>query len=248
MPECPAFCNTPRASPWRARVAGALLGACAVAAGGAQAQCSSDGAPPVRTLVERFTRADCEECWTRPSSPLAPGPAALVVDWIVPGAGGDAAALSAAALAEAQGRLADLGRAAPADDDVHITDLPASARPHLRVAQGPAVADYLGSVVQLAAPPRNARARGPYLLSVAMVESVPPGTEGSPIARSLARGFYQVAWPALPAAQHDRPRQGWLEVRPMRIPEDAQPERLRVVAWLHDASGRPVAAAQTRCN
>jgi hypothetical protein len=37
------------------------------------------------------------------------------------------------------------------------------------------------------------------------------------------------------------------ESRPMRIPEGAQPERLRVIGWVEDARGRLVAAARSAC-
>ena len=37
------------------------------------------------------------------------------------------------------------------------------------------------------------------------------------------------------------------EMRPVRIPEGAKPERLRLVGWVQDAQGRVVAAAQSRC-
>ncbi|NMM79221.1 hypothetical protein B2J89_21530, partial [Acidovorax sp. SRB_24] len=78
----------------------------------AQAVCSSDGAPQPAALFERFTGAGCEDCWRDPTTP-APGPRALLLDWIVPGTQGDAAPLSAAALPEAAERLQALGRARP---------------------------------------------------------------------------------------------------------------------------------------
>ena len=37
------------------------------------------------------------------------------------------------------------------------------------------------------------------------------------------------------------------EMRPVRIPEGAKPERLRLVGWVQDAQGRVVAAAQSLC-
>ena len=37
------------------------------------------------------------------------------------------------------------------------------------------------------------------------------------------------------------------ELRPMRFPEGALPERLRAVGWVQDDQGRVVAAAQSVC-
>lgn len=168
-----------------------------------------------------------------------------MLDWIVPGERGDDAPLAAAATPEAAARQAGLGGSAHGGSDVHVTDLPARPLGRLRVGQGPPVADYLGATAYFTPPAHPA---GPYRLSVALVESIAAGTEGTPVARQLVRGAFDTTW-AAPATATAAARKGqhWMELRPMRIPEGAQPERLRVLAWVQDGAGRLVAAAQSRC-
>ena len=218
-----------------------------LAAGAAQAQCSSSGAAAQapRLLVERFISADCADCWAQPSSMLAPPPSMLVLDWIAPGEQEDEAPLAAAALREATGRLAELRRPVPAGSDLYVTDLPAPGAARLRVGQGPAVADYLGVTTRFTPP---ARAAGPYRLTVVMAQAVPAGTEGTPLARNLARNVFESTWNARQARPGRRQQPGWLEVRSMHVPEGVAPESLRVLAWVHDGAGQLVAAAQTHCD
>ncbi|MEZ5718949.1 MAG: hypothetical protein R3E55_10960, partial [Burkholderiaceae bacterium] len=84
----------------------------------AQPACTdADAAQPV-ALFERFTSADCASCWQDSATP-APGPEALVLDWIVPGTLGDDAPLAPAATRDALLRLHALGRAIPAATDVY---------------------------------------------------------------------------------------------------------------------------------
>lgn len=228
----------------RSRAATLCLAALACAAGTAQAQCTST-LPAPRLLVERFISADCEDCWTQPRARLSPPPSStLVLDWIVPGRQGDDAPLAAAAVRESESRLAELGRATPADSDLHVTDLPAQPTARLRVGQGPAVADYVGITARFTPP---ARAAGPYRLGVALVEAIPAGTEGTPIARNVVRNAFEALWD-MRKPLSKKEQQDWLEVRAMRIPDGAQPERLRVLAWVRDGAGRLVAGAQTRCD
>jgi hypothetical protein len=55
------------------------------------------------------------------------------------------------------------------------------------------------------------------------------------------RNALQLAWAAGP----EQPR--LFEMRPMGIPDNARPERLRVVGLVQDGRGRIRAIAQSRC-
>ena len=208
-------------------------GLCALPLSSALAQpCSSDRAPTPAALFERFVSADCEACWSEPRTP-APGPSALVVDWIVPALSGDDAPLSAAAAPDALARLQSLARTAPAGTDVYTAPLVA-APGRLHVAIGPAINDYVGGILRFT--PSRA-ARPPLHFWLVLVEQVPAGAEGSPVARRLARNAFHGEWAGGPLS----------ELRPMRIPESARTERLGLVGWVQDADGRTVAAAQALC-
>ena len=208
-------------------------GLCALPLAGALAQpCSSDHTPRPAALFERFVSADCATCWSEPRTP-APGPSALVVDWIVPTPSGDDAPLSAAATPDALARLQDVGRAAPAGTDVHTAPLIA-APGRLRVAMGPAVNDYVGAVIRFTPPPT---ARPPLRFWLVLVEQLPAGAEGSPVARHVARNAWHGEWPGGALA----------DLRPMRIPDGARVERLGLAGWVQDAAGRTLAAAQAPC-
>ena len=214
----------------------------------AQASCSSDGAQRPVALFERFTSADCEACWSDRTTP-APGAGALVLDWIVPGTLGDDAPLSAAASTDALGRLQALGRQAPATTDVHTAPVEGTHSGRLRVAHGMAFNDYLGTSIAFA-PVRAAAGRNappaPWHFFLLLVEAVPAGTDGSPVARNIARNMLQGIWEKREKLSHPEQNR-WLETRTMRIPEGARPERLRMVGWVQDAQGRVVAAAQSDC-
>lgn len=215
----------------------------------AQASCSSDGAPRPVALFERFISADCEACWSDPTTP-APGAGALVLDWIVPGTQGDNAPLSAAATRDALARLAALGRTAPTATDVHTAPVQGVQGSRLRVSHGPAFNDYLGASIAFSPVPTRGPtpAAGPdaggfYLL---LVESLPAGAEGSPVARHLVRNVYQRALDN-PHTLSKGERSGWRDSRPIYIPEGAKTDRLRLVGWVQDRDGRIIDAAQSRC-
>ena len=219
----------------------------------AQSACSSDGQPQPRALVERFISADCEACWAAPAAPaaLAPGPTALVVDWIVPTPRGDEAPLSTAATREALERLQALKRPAPTlaqgPTDTHITDIAparASTAPALRVAHGPAVNDYIGTGMRFA--PGALAGTPPYQFTLLMVEAIPAGTEGSPIARNVVRNGFQRLLDKRDKLSK-KERSFWTETRTMRLPEGTQAARVRLLGWVQDARGRVVAAAQSVC-
>jgi hypothetical protein len=216
-------------------------GLLAIAAPLAQAQgsCSSDGQLRPLALVERFISADCESCWGDPATP-AVKPREVALDWIVPGARGEEAPLSAAATRDGLARLAALQRAVPAGADVARGKLVAAAR-SLRVAQGPPLAGYLGASIELK--PAGA---APWRAWLVLVETIPAGTEGTPVPRNLVRNMLQPAWDGRSALSKSE-QMRLFESRPMSIPAGANVERLRVVGWVEDARGHIRAIAQSRC-
>ena len=214
-----------------------------------QSACSSDGQPQPLALVERFVSADCEACWSDPAHPTPSAQTHVVVlDWIVPGALGDDAPLSAAATRDALQRLDTLARAVPPRTDAHIATVqqaPAHSDAYLRVGHGPPVNDYLGATIAFQ-PARGMAARGPWTYYLLLVESVAAGSDGTTAPRNLVRNMLQGTWDKREQlSKNESPR--WNELRPMRIADGAQPARLRMVGWVQDAQGRIVAAAQSTC-
>lgn len=216
----------------------------------AQSSCSSDGVPRPVALFERFVSADCESCWADKATPAPSAPGTLVLDWIVPGSQGDDAPLSAAATRDALARLAALGRTAPAATDVNTAPVQGVQGSRLRVSHGPAFNDYLGASIAFSpaatrgtAPAAGPDAGGFYLL---LVESIPAGAEGSPVARHLVRNVYQRSLDN-PHTLSRGERSGWRDSRPIYIPEGAKTDRLRLVGWVQDKDGRIIDAAQSRC-
>ncbi len=197
----------------------------------AESSCSSDGRPQPVALLERFISADCDNCWQRATE--QPKKGELAIDWIVPGARGDDAPLSAAATRDALERLHSLKRKPPSPVDT-MRSARRDGAGTLRVAQGPAFNGYIGASIE--SPDAG---RGPSTAWLALVEALPAGTEGSPVERNLVRNLLVVPWPAAPGAR--------FEARPMAIPEGANPERLRVVGWLADSRGVIRAISESRC-
>ena len=97
----------------------------------------------------------------------------------------------------------------------------------------------MGASIELQAPGRTAWQ--PWLL---LVERLPAGTEGSPVARNLVRNVFRPDWDKVPSAPPAR----LAETRAMQIREGARPDRLRLVALLQDARGRIRAISQTECS
>ena len=212
-----------------------------LAAAGAQGQssCASDGIPQPAALVERFISADCESCWSDAKT-ARPGRGELALDWIVPGSRGDDAPLSAAASRDSLTRLKALGRKPPAQAETSRLK-PRQGGRKLRVAHGLPFYDYIGTSIEL-----KPATGGPWKAWVLLVETIPPGTEGTPVERNLVRNVFQPAWDSnRPLSKEEQ--KGLLESRPMGIPEGANRERLRVVGWVEDARGQLVAVAQSRC-
>jgi len=188
--------------------------------------------------------ADCEACWGAPP-PLTPDTRTLLIDWIAPGAGGDDAPLTAAASRDAVMRLAELGLKGPEtalDSRTKVKRIPLV---QLRVAHGKTLGGYIGATIELRAGAR-ARLREPLTAWLLLVETLPAGVEGTPVARNLVRNALVLAW-----NQPDRVlksgRKLFRELRPLNIPEGASPQRLRVIGWVQDADGRVLSAAQSVC-
>lgn len=190
--------------------------------------CPAAQAPVHESLV----RADCADCW---SADDRPGKAGWRFDWIVPTAVD--APLAAAALPEAAERAA---RAA--SSTARGADRPRlQAGTRLRVVSGPAWNGYFGVQITLRAPARHPWPEGATAW-MALVEQVPAGSDGSPVARSLVRA---VAGPlpitASPTGQALR------HLRALRWPEAAQPTRLQARAWVETADGEMLAVAADHC-
>jgi hypothetical protein len=217
----------------------ALLLSAAAAGALAQSSCDSDKQPRPAALVERFINADCESCWSDAKTPRA-ARGELALDWIVPGGRGDDAPLSAAASGDGLARLAALGRAVPARADTSRRATSGPGR-KLRVAHGLAFNGYVGASIELK--PGNG---GPWRAWLLLVETVPAGTEGTPVERNLVRNVFQPAWDNdSPLSKTQQMR--LFESRPLSIPEGANPKRLRVVGWVEDSRGHIRAIAQSRC-
>ncbi len=197
------------------------------------ALCTSDRTEAPQALLERFVSADCEDCWRDPQTPAA-APGTLALDWVVPGAKGDDAPLSAVASGDAIDRLRALKRESPAGADA-VTSLRQGAVP-LRISQGDSFNDYVAASIELR------QGGGPWDAWLILVEQLPAGTEGSPVARNLVRNVFRPDW-SRPAAAGKR----LAETRSMQIHAGANPDRLRVIAMVQDARGRMRAIRQTEC-
>ncbi|WP_296904724.1 hypothetical protein [Polaromonas sp.] len=210
----------------------------------AQSFCASDGQPRPRQFIERFINADCDTCWTDPATPAA-GAGVLALDWIVPGSKGDDAPLSPVASRDAQLRLQALGEAVPAASATRTRPVRGFQDSTLRVAHGLPLADYLGASIELKPIPLTAR-RQRWTSWLALVETLPVGTEGSPIERNLVRNLIKSNWDGdRPLSKKEQNR--FFESRSMNIIPAANPNRLRVIGWVEDEKGQVMAAAQSRC-
>jgi hypothetical protein len=209
-----------------------------------QSVCSSDNQAGPRVLFERFISADCESCWSDASTPLAPD-GALALDWIVPSRQGDDAALAGAASRDALMRLNALNRDRPdalRSEEIKVHGWPGAA---LRVAHGPALGGYVGASIELTLPPTQ-QPQTPLQVWLVLVEKLPAGFEGSPVPRNLVRNVFQPTWNKRDALSNSE-RLSFKEIRPLNIPDGAKSERLRVVGWVQDATGRVSIAAESIC-
>lgn len=216
--------------------------------------CTSDQVPPPLAVMERFMSANCEACWGEPATPSPQAPA-LVLDWIVPTEAGDEAPLSTAATRDALARLQAVGRPVPESTDVFTAPVPpalpghaptsAAARPALRLALGPAINDYVAASVRVRAPLQ------PATFWLALVEAIPPSSEGTQVPRFVVRNTFLRPMDEreqLSKWKQKPPQNGWWQqIIPMRIPEGARPERLRLMGWVETAPGEVLASAYTVC-
>ena len=209
----------------------------------AQSFCARDGQRTPVALVERFTSADCESCWSDSRTP-PPALRSMVLDWVLPSTRGDEAPLSAAATRDATDRLAALRHVAPSKQDTVRTVV--AKRPfRLRVAHGLPFNGYVGASIEL--PLSEVRpVPAPVTGWLVLVETIAAGTEGTPVERNLVRNVLQRPWGKHESLWKEE-RKRLFESRPLGLGATTQPERLRVIGWVEDAQGRIVAAAQSRC-
>lgn len=234
-------------------------------AANAQSSCASDGQRPPTELLERFINADCRTCWSDADTPV-PQAGGIALDWILPGALGEEAPLSAAASRDATDRLGSLGKATPPSRLEHVQLAPNTAQqqasaaidPQLRVARGIALNGYMGASIELRLPAAAGQPKGgfqyPLTAWLVLTESVPAGVEGSPVNRELVRNSLVATWtaPVAPASGlGKRPpaaQRRHFESRPMSLPAGANPDRISVVGWVQDARGRLLALARSVCS
>ena len=214
----------------------------------AQSVCTSDGQPKPVRLMERFTNADCADCWRDPATAKA-APGTAVLDWVLPGAQGDDAPLSGVASADALNRLTTLGQSVPRTSNataLAITPDPGLSRSTLRVARGLALSGYVGASIALKPVPTQGKARV-LTAWLALVETLPAGLEGSPVDRNLVRNVFQSTW-KLPVKLSKTEQNHLFDQRSMSVAEGVNPDRLRVIGWLTDERGRVLAAAESVCS
>jgi hypothetical protein len=222
----------------------ALALSLALPAAQAQSVCASDGQARPVALLERFINADCADCW-RDAGTLQASPGSAVLDWVLPGAQGEDAPLSAVARRDGLERLEALNLTLPggkAQRSVRVTRPPGY---RLRVAHGVAFNGYLGVSIEFkrvgASSPsaKDSPLNWPLTGWLALVETLPAGTEGSPVERQLVRGLFRADW--------DRRQPGAVQSRSMAVSEGVNPERLSLVGWVENARGQLLAVAQSRC-
>lgn len=212
-----------------AALAVALLGAGAARAAPAALAALAAACAAPSVLLERFIPAGCEACWRSVGTGRD---APLVLDWIVPDARGDDAALAAAAIAEARARAGAL----PASRTLERRHaLAPYASADVEVEQGPPWYGYVAAQIRVA---RRAGETAPRAAAyLALVEQVRAGEEGTPIERMLVRG---VVGP-LPL---DGDRDEVTHLHAFRIPQGSKPARLAAIGWIESPAGKVLAAAR----
>ncbi len=207
-----------------------------------QALAATSSCPGARASVrENLFSADCAGCWA------ATGPATngWRWDWITPGSA--SAPLAAGALPESAERALRLGLPAlPADQaQVHTrATLPALPGLRLHMVSGPAWQGYFGLEMRLRSSGKSPLPKGSSAW-LALVELVPAGSDGSPVARALVRS---VAGPLpLDALNALQPGQPMTHLRALRWPASAEPTRLQARGWIEGPDGTILATAADRC-
>lgn len=210
----------------------------------AQAFCASDGQPQPTQLLERFVNADCENCWKDPATPKAAS-GQLALDWVTAGSQGADAPMSAIATRDALTRLESLKKQPPATSSAQAQPVRGVKGASLRVAHGLPLADYVGASIELKPVPAAARGHN-WTAWLALVEMLPAGTEGSPVARNLVRNLLQVTWNVRKQlSETEQPR--FFDQRSMSISSGVDASRVRVIGWVEDHNGQIVAAAASQC-
>ena len=232
-----------------------LLLALLLGAATAQAQplapsfCASDGQPRPTQLFERFINADCDSCWQDPATPKASAGQAML-DWVVPndaGSKGEDAPLSAVASRDGLNRLQALGKSLTAQTLASTLAVKNRKAATLRVAHGLPLSGYMGTSIEFKASSTSARAQ-PLMAWLVLVETLPEGTEGSPVERNLVRNTIQIGLkPNKFGRKQLLNKDRFFESRAMSIASGVNPERLRVIGWVEDQAGQVVVAAQSRC-
>ena len=210
----------------------------------AQSFCASDGQPQPTQLLERFINADCATCWQDAATPRA-AQGQLALDWVLLGSQGEAAPLSAVATRDAAQRLSALGLTTPGNVLARRSDVRALPGAKLRVAHGLPVTGYVGASIALT-PGTTAANAHQWTAWLALVETLPKGTEGSPVARNLVRNTFKANWDGREQLSKTE-RLHFIEQRSMGLPEGMDSSRLRVVGWIEDETGQMRAAAASRC-
>jgi hypothetical protein len=194
-------------------------------------------------FIERFVPARCIACWqTAPPMPAGPAGAssgtAFVLDWVVPDATVSEGVLGRAALAEAVDRAATVSEPLRNDETLTRTEpLPARTSLHVEASNGPAVNGYIG--LRFGARYESERRLPPDLRGyLALVEPMPPGSDGSAVERRVVRAivgplFVDSLSTGL-AVTH---------LRAVRLPTTSRPENLTAAAWLETAHGRVLAVS-----
>ena len=210
----------------------------------AQSFCASDGQPKPAQLLERFVNADCDSCWQDPATPKATKDQ-LALDWVTPGSRGDDAPMSAIATRDALTRLESLKKPLPATSSAQGQPVRGMKGATLRVAHGLPLADYVGASIELKPIPASARGQN-WTAWLALVETLPAGTEGSPVARNLVRNLFQAPWNVRKQLlKTEQPR--FFDQRSMSIAPGVDASRLRMIGWVEDQNGQIVAAAASQC-
>lgn len=210
----------------------------------AQSFCASDGQPNPTQLLERFIDADCDSCWKDPATPNATKDQ-LALDWVTPGSKGDDAPMSDIATRDALTRLESLTKQPPATSSTRAQAVRGVKGATLRVAHGLPLADYVGASIELKPIPASARGQN-WTAWLALVETLPAGTEGSPVARNLVRNLFQAPWNVRKQLSQTE-QSHFFDQRSMSIAAGADASRLRVIGWVENENRQIVAAAASQC-
>ena len=194
--------------------------------------------------MELFINANCDSCWADPAMPQ-PVAGQVALDWVVPGDRGDDAPLSAVASRDALARLETLGKSVPAEGSSMTHPVKGLNGTTLRVPHGLPLNDYLGTPIELKPIPAAAKKQH-WTAWLALVETLPAGTEGSPTERNMVRNVLHAIWDGHKQLSKTE-RNRFFGARSMNIAPGANPSRLRVIGWVEE-KGQVLVAAQSRCD